>query len=257
MKPIHLHGQPVGGGDHPLICTPLVGRTREAILDELAIVLPKGPDLIEWRVDYFQDIGHIATVIEIARQIKKAAKAIPLIFTCRSANEGGQRIPLNDAEIVKLYVDVCASRCIDIVAYELSNLTRNLEQIRKASRDNDVAMLMSFHNFQYTPEAAILSAKFRDAEQLGADIAMVAVMPRAHEDVLTLLGATLRASESSGIPVIGVSMGAIGSVSRLVGGVYGSAVTFAVGKGYSGPGQVPIEELRAVLGTVRKAVTSN
>ena len=49
-------------------------------------------------------------------------------------------------------------------------------------------------------------------------------------------------------------MGAYGSLSRMMGWVYGSTVTFAVGKSSSAPGQVPIEELRAVLATIRKAV---
>ena len=42
-------------------------------------------------------------------------------------------------------------------------------------------------------------------------------------------------------------MGAYGSLSRMVGFVYGSALTWAVGKSSSAPGQVPIEDLRAVL----------
>ena len=57
-----------------------------------------------------------------------------------------------------------------------------------------------------------------------------------------------------GLPLISMSMGAYGSLSRMMGWVYGSTVTFAVGKSSSAPGQVPIEELRAVLATTRKAV---
>jgi 3-dehydroquinate dehydratase-1 len=255
MKSIRLHGQPVGA--HPLICTPIVSKTRAALLDELATVVVKRPDLIEWRVDFFDDIGNTDAVIDAARRIKTAAGAIPITFTCRSINEGGERIVLSEAETVKLYVAVCASRGVDIIDYELSNLTSNLERIRKASRDNDVSMIMSYHNFQFTPDPAVLSAKFIDAEQLGADIAKLAVMPRTPEDVLTLLGVTWRASETSGIPLIGLSMGAIGSLSRMVGGIFGSAVTYAVGKASSAPGMIPIEELRTVLATVRNAAAGS
>jgi 3-dehydroquinate dehydratase-1 len=52
-----------------------------------------------------------------------------------------------------------------------------------------------------------------------------------------------------------MSMGGFGSVSRMVGGVFGSSVTFAVGKASSAPGQIPIEELRATLATVSRSVT--
>jgi 3-dehydroquinate dehydratase-1 len=39
-----------------------------------------------------------------------------------------------------------------------------------------------------------------------------------------------------------------------MGWAFGSTVTFAVGKSSSAPGQVPIEELRAMLTMTRKAV---
>lgn len=254
MHLIHLHGQPLGDGSSPLICTPLVGRTRKALLGELAIVLAKKPDLIEWRVDFFEDIGNTPMVIELAGNLKQAAGEIPIIFTRRSMNEGGERIALDEDDVVKLYVAACASGCVDIIDYELGNTAENLARLRNTSRDNDVAMIMSYHNFQSTPDAAVVAAKFTEAARQGADIAKVAVMPRAPEDVLTLLGATLQASESCGIPVIGMAMGGLGSLSRMVGGVYGSAVTFAVGNSSSAPGQVSIEELRVVLALVRQAV---
>ena len=113
-----------------------------------------------------------------------------------------------------------------------------------------MALILSYHNFQATPDAAALLATFAEAERCGADIAKVAVMPRSPEDVLTLMGATWRASETLGIPLIGMSMGPLGAVSRMASGVFGSALTFAVGESSSAPGQIPIEALRAVLETL-------
>ena len=252
MKQICIKGKPVRGGDFPLICTPIVGRTREQILAELVIVLPKKPDVIEWRVDFFEDIGNTVTVIDVAACIKEAAGKTPIIFTCRSMNEGGERIALNDEDVLKLYVAACASRCIDVIDYELSNPAGNLLRLRSVSRDHDVSMIMSYHNFKFTPAVAEISAKFADAERLGADIAKVAVMPVGAADVLNLLSATLQASGTCKIPLVSMSMGVLGALSRFFGWVYGSAMTFAVGNGSSAPGQVPIEELRAVLASVRR-----
>jgi len=255
MKAIHLHGRPIGGEGQVLICTPLVGKTPEAVLSELMIVLPKKPDLIEWRVDFFEEIANTGTVIEVAGLIKKAAGSIPIIFTCRSINEGGERIPLDGAGLVQLFVAICAARCVDVIDFELSNPADQLATLREASRANDVAMIMSYHNFQMTPEAAVIEGKYAEAQQLGADIGKVAVMPRSPGDVLTQMGATWRACEAGTIPLIGMSMGGFGSVSRMVGGVFGSTVTFAVGKAASAPGQIPIEELRSALQTVSRSVS--
>jgi 3-dehydroquinate dehydratase-1 len=130
-----------------------------------------------------------------------------------------------------------------------------LKQLREVSAANGVAMIMSYHNFQMTPDAATLDGKFLDAERLGADVAKVAVMPQNVQDVLALLAATDRASQALGIPLISMSMGGVGSLSRVMGWVCGSAATFAVGKSSSAPGQIAIEDLRLVLATISKAVT--
>lgn len=257
MKALNIRGRPVGDGLPPLICTPLVGKTRTSVLAELADILPKQPDLIEWRVDFFEEIGNGAQVIDLASRIKSIAGETPIIFTCRSMAEGGECIALSDADIVKLYVAACASGCIDIIDYELGNSAEHLSRLRNTSRDNGVAMIMSYHDFQRTPDASTLDAKFANAARLGADIAKVAVMPQKPDDVLVLLSATLRASRSNGIPVIGLAMGGCGAISRLIGGQFGSAVTFAVGKGSSAPGQIPIEELRIVRRIVDASICAD
>ena len=129
------------------------------------------------------------------------------------------------------------------------------QQLRAVSAENGITMIMSYHNFQLTPEPSVLpTASSLEAERLGADVAKVAVMPRDPQDVLTLLAATYRAGQTIGVPLITMSMGGVGSLSRIMGWVYGSAATFAVGKSSSAPGQIAIEDLRAVLATVRRAV---
>jgi 3-dehydroquinate dehydratase-1 len=234
-----------------LICTPLVGRLKQEVFRELAVILPKHPDVIEWRIDHFRNIADLREVLEVARHIREASGPIPIIIACRSASEGGESVPLDHAGVVALHSALCENRLVDIIDYELHNPPEHGQRLREASRANGVEMILSYHNFQATPDAGALYAKFAEAERCGADIAKVAVMPRSPEDVLTLLGATWRASESLGIPVIGMSMGGLGAVSRMMSSVFGSALTFAVGVSSSAPGQIPIEELRAVLETVR------
>jgi 3-dehydroquinate dehydratase-1 len=249
---IEIGGKPLGGAG-PAICTPLVGRTREDVLGELAAVVPKQPDVIEWRVDFFAAIADTRGVIDTAKAMRAAANGIPIMFTRRSATEGGERVPLAEPDVVRLYEVVCAARCVEIIDYELSNGDEGFRRLRTASRESGIAMIGSYHNFQSTPDTASLVAKFRDAQTRGADIGKVAVMPQAPNDALTLLAATYEASQSLDIPLISMSMGGYGSVSRMVGIVFGSALTFAVGKSSSAPGQIPIEELRTVLATVRRA----
>jgi 3-dehydroquinate dehydratase-1 len=254
-KLIHLRGKPIAGGALPLICTPLVGRTTDAILAELAAVLPKKPDLIEWRVDFFEGIADTALVVETARALKASAGTIPILFTRRSNREGGQKIALDEAGVVQLYETVCELGSVDLIDYEMCNDADDFARLRAASRAQGVVLVASYHNFQATPDAATLVNKFAQAEQLDADVAKLAVMPQGPQDVLTLLAATHTASQSQRLPLISMSMGPYGALSRMIGWVYGSTVTFAVGQSSSAPGQVPIEELRSVLDTVHRAMS--
>ena len=253
-KPIQVHGKPVAGGKFPLICTPLVGRTRDKILAELQVMLIKQPDILEWRVDFFEDIGDSAAVIAMAKCIKQAAGETPLLFTRRSINEGGEKIALTEEQVVALYSAVCDSRSIDLIDFEMSNDPSHIKQVRAVSRANDIKLVLSFHNFSLTPELALLNQRFMQAELLGADISKIAVMPRNLDDVLTLLTATLQSSQKLKIPLISMSMGPYGSLTRLFGWAFGSALTFAVGASSSAPGQVPIEDLNTVLGILQKSI---
>lgn len=254
-KTIQVHGKPLGGGALPIIITPLVGKTTASILGEVAAIVPKRPDLLEWRIDFFADIGDVKAVVATAEAIRQAAGGIPVLLTRRNASEGGEAISIDEAAVVAMYVAACQARCVDMIDYELSNAPDDLQRLREVSAANGIAMIMSYHNFQMTPDAATLDAKFSAAESLGADVAKVAVMPKSEQDVLALLAATDRARQTISLPLISMSMGGIGSLSRIMGWVYGSAATFAVGKSSSAPGQIAIEDLRAVLATVRKAVT--
>jgi 3-dehydroquinate dehydratase I len=256
-KAITLRGKPLGGARFPAICAPLVGRTRDALLAETATVAGKKPDLIEWRVDFFDRIEDAKAVAGLAGLIKAAAQGIPILFTCRSSREGGEKIALSQSEVVNLHRAVCESGHVDFIDFEMGNEPEHVRQVREFSRAHATQLILSFHDFQRTPTVDELNERFARAEQLGADVAKVAVMPRDMQDVLTLLAATLQSSQALRIPLISMSMAGWGAVTRLCGGAFGSALSFAVGQNASAPGQMPIEELDAALAILRKALGSS
>lgn len=253
-KPIQWHGQAVNTSQLPLVCTPLVGATPNQLLAELATVLAKKPDMLEWRVDFFRDIANSAEVVRMAHAIKAAAGPLPLLFTRRSIREGGEPIALTEDEVVDLYETVCQAQCADLIDFEMGNDANHIARLRQVSRTHHLQLVLSFHNFSATPSQPELAARFEMAQQLGADVAKIAVMPQHLDDVLTLLSATLQASQTLPIPVVSMSMGPYGSLTRLFGFAFGSALSFAVGASSSAPGQVPIEDLQTVLAIVKKSM---
>lgn len=244
----------IGEGTTPLICTPLVGKTKEMILVELFNVLIKKPDIIEWRADFFEGIANTNAVITIAKEIKEIMGNIPIIFTIRSIREGGQPIVLSDRQAIDLTIAICTNTSVEYVDCELSNTLEHFEQLREVAQANNTKVIASFHNFSLTPTKDLLLQKLTQAETYGADVAKVAVMPQSLEDVLLLCSVTLAAKNKLKIPVITMSMGAIGAVSRMFGGVFGSAVSFAVGQNSSAPGQVPIEDLETIFRIIEKTM---
>ena len=241
------------GGETPVICTPLVGKTRDAVLAEAATVIAKRPDVIEWRVDFFEAIGDTGAVLDAGRALRAAVGEAPIIFTRRSVKEGGTPIPLDDAGVVALYDAVGASGLVDFLDFEMGNDPEHVRRVVETAHAQGTRVILSYHNFGYTPGHDFLVQRFLEAERLGADVAKVAVMPRDRADVLALLAATATAHAKAGVPLISMSMGPLGAVTRMVGGLFGSSLSFAVGAGSSAPGQIPIADLRAVYDVIGRA----
>jgi len=251
LKPIRIRGRPAA---FPLICAPLVGATREAVLLEAAAACAAKADIVEWRVDHFHGIDKANAVVDTGRALRGALSGTPLLFTRRSPAEGGQAVAISEARVVELYSEVCADGFADLVDYEMSNPADSVKAVREASRRHGVGLVCSFHDFERTPPLAALAAQFRRAQELGGDVAKVSVMARGPEDTLALLAAIMQASATLELPLIGVSMGPHGALSRMIGFAFGSALTFGVATGSSAPGQMPIGELRAAIEVARKAL---
>ena len=85
-------------------------------------------------------------------------------------------------------------------------------------------------------------------QDMGADIPKIAVMPQSKADVITLLDATQEMyTKYADRPIITMSMGPAGVISRLSGEAFGSAMTFGAVGQVSAPGQIPVERLRNAL----------
>ena len=232
------------GGEKPLVCLPLVGERREQFFEEAAALVPLRPDLLEWRIDAYEDVEKIDDCLSALQELRGIIGDIPLIFTCRIDREGGLR-KIADKKRLELFEAAMASGNIDLVDVELCSGLPFIETVKKRARENGVKLILSYHNFNDTPGESFIYSKLVEGQLAGADIAKLAVMPRSFADVLTLLNATNRArNERVEIPIVTMSMGVQGAVSRLAGGLFGSDITFGVGRQASAPGQIPIKELR-------------
>jgi 3-dehydroquinate dehydratase-1 len=232
------------GGPAPLTCLPLVAADHPSLLEQAEQLLPFHPDTLEWRVDKFDAVRDTEAVTKALAALRETIGNIPLIVTCRIIDEGGfQEISPDDR--LRVNEAVIASGLVDLVDTELSNGEAMIGQVRQACLKTETKLILSYHNFDKTPEEGFITERLCAAQKLGGDVAKVAVMPKNYRDVLTLLSATYTArTELLDIPIITMAMGTEGAITRIAGGLFGSDLTFAIGKASSAPGQIPIEELR-------------
>lgn len=234
------------GSGRPKICAPVTGKDREAVYSQVREIVQAPVDMIEWRADMMEPFPDSAAIQETAKGIREIAGDRPVLFTVRTKAEGGSADP--DEET---YEQACRSAvlsgAIDLLDIEIMSHGGSADVIRSFAQDNGVRVVFSNHNFTSTPSAEILFRLFAYMNAHDGDILKIAVMPQTRSDVMNLLDASYAAWERFGKPIIAISMGRLGLLSRISGGITGSAVTFAsVGEG-SAPGQIPADEMARIL----------
>ena len=67
----------------PKICVPLVGKTNEEILEEAKFLKNVKFDLIEWRVDHYENVENLEKVKEIVKALREEVGETVILFTFR------------------------------------------------------------------------------------------------------------------------------------------------------------------------------
>ncbi|WP_342438412.1 type I 3-dehydroquinate dehydratase [Paenibacillus sp. FSL L8-0436] len=242
------------GEGMPKICVSLIGATLTELKEEAEALKALAPDVVEWRSDFFAGVDNIEAVTEVLEMIQAILPDLPLIFTFRSAREGGER-QIATEDYIRLNKAAAASGFVDIIDVELFNEEADVQALIAAAHDCGVFVIVSNHDFQGTPPEEEIVSRLRKAQELGGDLPKIAVMPCSAADVLTLLAATNRMQELyADRPVITMSMAGEGIISRLAGEIFGSALTFGAAHKPSAPGQVAVAELRKVLELLHRSL---
>jgi len=248
MKTIKI-GSLVLGGGATAICAPLVGSTETELMEETLLAAAAKPDLAEWRADYFEGASEPARCVGMLRMLHDLLPC-PVLFTLRASFEGGAQVIPREMALA-VYLAVIESGYASIIDMELANEPAFRAAVLSAAAKKNVYTILSSHDFERTPLRAEIVSLLCRAQERGADIVKIAVTPQSAVDVLTLLAALEEFSRVyAEVPTVAVSMGRLGAVTRVAGGVFGSALTFGALKQSSAPGQFDVESLRAAMRTV-------
>jgi len=218
-----------------MICAPIIEPDIDAMVSSANSA---NSDLVELRLDYL----HTFSNLEKIKNINK-----PKIITCMPEWEGGLFKAEEDERIDILLeaLNFCSS--LDYVSIEFKTEKILLDKIIESAKKKKIKVIISNHNFQETPKKEEILNILELEEKAGADIAKVAFMPKNYSDVLTVLSVLV--DNDLKIPVIAISIGKLGKISRVIGLLMGSYLTFAsVEKGReSAVGQMSVDEVREAL----------
>jgi len=239
------------GVELPKICVPIVDKTEEEILESARKITETKADLVEWRVDWFEEIFDFERVQEVLGKLREVLVERPILFTCRTANEGGQ-ISLTKEQYTRLNQYAVESGYADLIDVEVFGYAQVVKEMLDFAHAHEVKVVGSNHDFHATPSREEIIRRLVSMQELGVDIPKIAVMPQNKQDVLVLLSATEEmVREHDATPVVTMSMGPQGVISRIAGKVFDSAITFGtVGKA-SAPGQLEVSDLRMAMKILR------
>ncbi|MCH7296952.1 type I 3-dehydroquinate dehydratase [Acinetobacter higginsii] len=230
---------------------PITAKTREqAIAQAKVIAANADADLAEFRIDLLNFANDTKQVIGLGHELKQILGAKPMIATIRTHNEGGQ-LTISDAEYGKTYQAYLQQPFMDMLDVEMFRDQQIVKNTVKLAHAKKVLIVMSNHDFQKTPPESEIIKRLLKQDELGADILKIAVMPQNKQDVFTLMNATLKVSQQSKKPLLTMSMGKLGTISRIATANMGGSFSFGMIGEASAPGQIDVTQLKQFLKTVQ------
>lgn len=245
MRQLTIKNTVLGSGQ-PKIIVPLTGQEAVTILAEAAAVWSKSAcDIMEWRIDYFEDLQQPEKIVEVANQLSDKITQ-PLIISLRTAEEGGEAA-LSPQAYFDIYKYVIENATFDVIDIQLQTPEEIRNPLVDVAHAHGLKVIMSYHNFAMTPTPDEMTALIKEMIISKADIAKIAVMPNDQQDVLDLLSVTAAMRDQDAVLLITMAMGDLGKITRVSGEIFGSAATFGVAVNNSAPGQLPMEKLKEIL----------
>lgn len=250
MKTVEVRGVTIGEGRSKILAS-LCGKTAADAVEQARALAGTPVDIAEWRVDWFDGVFDRPALMAAAKELREAVgDDTPLLLTFRTAKEGGEKAVEPDV-YADINLELAKSGLVDLIDVEAFTGDDVVRRIIEGAHEAGVFVIASNHDFDKTLPKDEIVSRLRKMQDLGADVAKIALMPQSRADVITLLDATREMFENyAEVPLITMSMSGLGVVSRLVGESFGSAATFGAAAQASAPGQVGVKELEQVLDTV-------
>ncbi|NVM54199.1 MAG: type I 3-dehydroquinate dehydratase [Candidatus Helarchaeota archaeon] len=221
-----------------MICIAISSKDVATAINKSSKAIQQEVSLIEVRVDHFENPFN-ADFLKLVKSIDSK-----LILTVRKPDEGGQ-FAFEENQRLEL-IHKCINAKPYAVDLEFSIDKDKLTRLINEAKKNKVKIILSFHDFQKTPEIAQMKEVILDAVQKKADYVKIIGTAKSIEDNLKMLSLPQFAKENN-IQIIAFAMGRKGTISRILSPIFGAAFTFAALDKPTAPGQISIGEMKKKL----------
>ncbi len=242
------------GEKKPKVIVPIVEKTIKDVLNQAKKIANEPFDIIEWRADCLERELNKDELTQILNDLHDIINNKALLVTYRRKCEGGE----GNATLAE-YENFCSivleSNKADFLDIELSVGDELANKLATKANINKCISIFSQHDFAKTPNVDEMMNTLCTMQNLGADIAKLAVMPNTPADVLNLFTASQKMKElHPQTLILTISMGELGAISRVCGATFGSCMTFAsLGKA-SAPGQINLDDMNNTLNSLYSSV---
>ncbi len=186
-----------------MLCVTIARTRHKYMIAEYQHLAEQGAKLVEMRLDY------VGRAVDLKRLL--AERPCPVLITCRRQEDGG-RWDKSEQERQMLLRSAIATG-VDYVDLE-EDIAETIPRYGKTKR------IISLHNFEMTP--LDLDGLHDRMSRLDADIVKIATMANSFTDCIRMM----RLVQSAKVPTIGLCMGDIGTITRVLALRLGSPFTY-------------------------------
>ena len=234
------------GEGMPKIAVPVMGGDLPAIREAAVRAAQAGADIIELRIDSLSPMPRLETALAACAAVRDGAGKRPILFTLRTVRDGGPG-SADAAAYEALLCGVAKTRVCEAIDCELSVGEAAFRRVADVAHASGVSVVGSSHAFHTLDDVRTAGQWLTRQRALGADVCKAAVMARDELHSLRASLAMLEAAETIDAPVIAITMGVGGVLSRVGAECLGSCLTFGTAGEASAPGQMDALKLRDVL----------
>jgi len=216
-----------------------------------------GVDALELRVDLLRDqdsfdkIGsYTPSKAYVASQLAalRLATSLPIVFTVRTASQGGAFPDAAEAEAFDLF-DLAVRAGVEYIDVEISWSAKRISGL--VSKKGNTKVIASWHDWsgKLAWDGAEVRQKYQDADKFG-DIIKIVGKANTLEDNFTLHSFVKKVTAAPGSkPVLAINMGIAGQVSRILNSTF-SPVTHPLLPNKAAPGQLSFKEIQTALSLI-------